>query len=105
MISFETIGAIAIGLGAGYALHCKYSRHASALQSVVQMFLAVIWMAAAIASILTGFLVIGMLMLALFFYFFLGNRKNVRESEIPDTPSEWRRKASNFNPFGYQNQR
>lgn len=102
---FETVGAIVVALAAGYALHLKYSSHASALQSLVQMGIAIIWMAAAIATIATGFYIAGMLMLALFFYFFLGNRENVRESDIPDTPTEWRRKASNFNPFGYQNRR
>lgn len=105
MAALETLGAIVVALAAGYWLNLRYSTHASAVQSLLQMVIAIIWMLAAIASIATGFVAIGMIGLALFFYFFLGNRQNVRESDIPDDPRDWRRRASNFNPFGFQNRR
>lgn len=102
MPPFEVIGAIVAALAAGYLLHLRFSTHASALQSLIQMMIAVVWILAAIASIATGFIGIGMVMLALFFYFFLGNYRNVRESDIPDNPRSWRRTASNHNPFGME---
>lgn len=105
MPALEALGAIAVGLGGGYLLHKRYSKHASPLQSLIQMLLALAWILAALASILTGFYAAGMLMLALFSYFFLGNAKNVRESDLQTNPRSWRQSLSNFDPFGMDNRR
>lgn len=102
MPALEALGAIVIALTAGYILHRKFSQHASPLQSLIQMMLALLWILAALASIITGFYVIGMIGLALFWYFFLGNAENVRESDIPTNRSSWRRSVSNFDPPGME---
>lgn len=105
MPALEALGAIVVGLAGGYLLHQRYSKHASPLQSLIQMALALAWILAALATILTGFYAAGMLMLALFSYFFLGNYKNVRESDLQTNQRSWRRSLSNFNPFGFENRR
>lgn len=102
MPALEALGAIVIGLSIGYLLHRKYSKHASPLQSLIQMLLAVLWMLAALASIITGFYIIGIIGLALFWYFFLGNAENVRESDIPTNRSSWRQSISDFDPPGME---
>jgi len=105
MAALQAIGAITIGLSIGYFAHQKWSKHASPLQSVIQMLLAGVWILAALASIMTGFYTAGVIMLALFVYFFLGNYKNVRESDLSVRNSSWRRSMSNFDPFGMNRRR
>ncbi|WP_135306359.1 hypothetical protein [Haloarcula amylovorans] len=105
MPALEALGAIVAGLAGGYLLHQRYSKHASPLQSIIQMALALTWILAALVTIITGFYGAGIIMLALFFYFFLGNYKNVRESDLQTNPRSWRRSLSNFNPFGMENRR
>lgn len=105
MAAFEAIGAVVVGILAGYLAHRRWSKHASPLQSFIQMILAGTWILAAIASIVTGFTTAGALLLALFVYFFLGNYKNVRESDLRQKSASWRRSVSNFDPFGMENRR
>lgn len=99
-VVLQTIGGITLGLGLGYYLHRRYSNHASPLQSVIQMFLALMWIAAAIVTIATGYMIAGVVILGLFFYFFLGNYQNVQQSDLPSDRQSIRRRLSNWEPPG-----
>lgn len=92
---FETLLVIGVGLFGGYYLSIRYANHATALQSAVQLLIATMWVLAAVVTIYTGFYFAGAIMLMLFTYFWLSNYRTVRDSDI-------RRKASSWNPFGFQ---
>lgn len=91
----EVLIIIVAALLGGYYLSVKYSGHATALQSSIQLLIATMWILAAIITIVTGFYLAGAVMLALFSFFWFSNYRTVRDSDL-------RQKTSSWNPFGYE---
>lgn len=91
----ETVLVIVVGLIGGYWMSIRFSGHATAMQSAIQLLVATVWVAAAIITIATGFYIMGAIMLMLFSFFWLSNYRTVRDSDL-------RQKTSSWNPFGFQ---
>ncbi|WP_276257223.1 hypothetical protein [Halomontanus rarus] len=90
----ETLAVIGLGLFGGYYLSTRFGDHATAVQSMVHLTFATMWVLAALITIYTGFYIAGAILLVLFSYFWFSNYRTVRDSDI-------RRKTSSWNPFGY----
>lgn len=96
---WQGVAFVLMGLVGGYILFLKYSEHATALQSAIQLGISAVWVASAIVTIAHGYYAIGAAMLAMFSYFMFNNASRVQEEE------EFRGELSNLNPFGYENKR
>lgn len=71
---------IAGGLGVGYMLYLRFSRHVTILGASLRAIIAFFWVLAALATIIQGFIFAGFALLIIFFSIFLTNADRARRA-------------------------
>ncbi|WP_323677616.1 hypothetical protein [Halorubellus sp. PRR65] len=65
--------AIAGGLGVGYLLYLRFTRHVTILGASFRALIAFVWVLAALATVIQGFVYAGFALTVIFFSIFLSN--------------------------------
>lgn len=100
MSEMAAVGVTIVGgLLVGWLLSRRYHSESRTLESIARIPFNLAWILAGAFAIIGGYRTTGLVILILWSYFFFSNTKRVREGDIDVSPSGWRRRAGNWNPY------
>lgn len=100
MSEVATVGAVFFAsILIAWLLSHRYHNESRTIESAVRIPFNLAWILTGIFVLLGGYYKTGAALLILWGYFFFSNARRVREGEIDASPSGWRKRAGNWNPY------
>ncbi|APX00195.1 hypothetical protein CHINAEXTREME_20500 (plasmid) [Halobiforma lacisalsi AJ5] len=90
---------IVAGVVGGYFLSLRFHDQSRTLESIARIPFNLLWILAGVFSIVGGYYVTGVAILALWSYFLFSNTRRVRNGDLNASPGGWRRRVANWTPY------